>query len=249
MKKLVLLLPLLASQLVSIPCGPIYYQIVDAYIFQSNGPISPSQVSEFSPVLKSENNNAIPLDHVNSIYVYTKPLGHTEIERIVTAYRVAIGKYNIDINAYLDSLVQTMHKGDSLFITTFFKTTERMEGIYRYSSSNHRTESNYFYHKGKYEIESENMTRFSRNTSEYMSTYPNPAMTDLNLRINLCEAREGEYMVMTSQGVNVKSESLQNVDGIHSIDVSDLAAGTYILYVLIEGKPFYTKFIKLGQYP
>ena len=146
-----------------------------------------------------------------------------------------------DIQPYMDSLTRTLSIGDSIFIRTYFRTAEDLPAEYWGRMIN----NDFFYYDTKYEVETSAMVNFSRDSDNRLKNYPNPAMQEFTLNVDLAESREGRYMILNNQGVTVQEETFRDVSGIHTINISDLASGNYVLYVMVEGDALISKFVKI----
>lgn len=73
--------------------------------------------------------------------------------------------------------------------------------------------------------------------------YPNPAANMLNIIIKDGDI-DGTFAILDISGRLLKVEKVNRVNGIISLDISDLYAGQYLLKFKINGHDVYTKFIK-----
>jgi hypothetical protein len=84
-------------------------------------------------------------------------------------------------------------------------------------------------------------------TSEKISIYPNPSTDLVNLELNTF-AKNINIQVFDAEGclwINTVENSELNNPAKHSLDISGLAAGSYVVNIWAEGKLFRGKFVKI----
>ena len=75
-------------------------------------------------------------------------------------------------------------------------------------------------------------------TNESLNVYPNPASSFVNVELTTANASDVQLRVIDMLGRNVRTERLGTVSGTlnHSLDVSSLANGSYLLLMNVDGR-------------
>jgi hypothetical protein len=76
---------------------------------------------------------------------------------------------------------------------------------------------------------------------EATTIYPNPTQSELQVRIDISLNHKVDYQILTLNGKEVNTGSLEND---RSIDVNALSEGIYFLRLIYQEKTIVKKFIK-----
>lgn len=82
----------------------------------------------------------------------------------------------------------------------------------------------------------------NKNQNAGVSVYPNPAFNELNISYG-DEVRGADVVILDLQGRVLLAKSVGN-SAVHSIDVSELSYGIYLVKITADGKQINSKFIK-----